>query len=105
MVLLVLLDNRTLEPREVWEASRSGSLFPVQRPANAALWVLANLRDSPAGYGQGQALTLEDVDARHNAGHDESGRGLSAKSLRELGEERHAGVELLHRNVLIGRMG
>ena len=59
MVLLVLLDNRTLEPREVWEASRSGSLFPVQRPANAALWVLANLRDSPAGYGQGQALTLE----------------------------------------------
>ena len=94
MVLLVLLDNRTLEPRDVWEASWSGSPFPVQRPANAALWVLANLRDSPAGYGQGQALTL-----------DESGRGLSAKSLRELGEERHAGVELLHRNVLIGRMG
>ena len=49
---------------------------------------------------------LKFVDARHKAGHDESGvKGLVAEPLRKLLEERHAGIELLHRNVLIGRMG
>ena len=43
VVILVLLDNRTLDPREMWEAPflavAARLAFPAPRPASEAPWV------------------------------------------------------------------